>query len=133
MQGEFIVMPELYKTMPDLVPKPCGWRKYTDSTQAKHSFLSEFIDMQVTLPEPDQLRRRLAQLHQKSVSLTGMFGFYTTTFQGNTPQDVPWESSWTAFFTKLFRHVLALDFDANGFWEDSNTLSERVVNMSSLA
>lgn len=93
MQGEYIVMPELYKTTPDLVPKPYGSGKYTDSTQAKHSFLSEFIDMQITLPEPYQLCRRLAQLHQKSVSLTGMFGFYTTTCQGNTPQDVSWEIS----------------------------------------
>lgn len=32
MQGEFSAMSELYKTMPDLVPKPYGWGKYTDST-----------------------------------------------------------------------------------------------------
>lgn len=104
-----------------------------DSLQQKYFFLSEFIDMRVGLPEPDQLCRKLAQLHEKSVSPTSMFGFYITTCQRSTPQDASWNGSWTVFFTKLLRHVLAQDLDVNGIWEEFTSLSEGWSNVSFLA
>jgi hypothetical protein len=70
-------MSELYKTMPDMVLRLYGWEEYSaDSLREQYFFLSEFIDMHNSLLDPGQLCRKLAQLHQKSVSLTGMFGLY---------------------------------------------------------
>ncbi|KAL3434764.1 Fructosamine kinase-domain-containing protein [Aspergillus tetrazonus] len=127
MEGEFNAQSELYKTMPEFVPKPYSWGEFDQPDLKTYFFLSEFVDMSDRVPEPNQLCTKLARLHRDSVSPTGMFGFHITTCQGNTPQDVSWESSWTVFFSKLLRHVLDQDAIVNGVWEDLNTLSQRAL------
>lgn len=129
IQGEFNAQCELYRTMPDFVPKPYSWGEIDRSDPKTYFFLSEFINMADRIPEPYQLCTRLAQLHRESVSPTGMFGFHITTCQGNTPQNVSWESSWTIFFSKLLRHVLGRDSAVNGVWEDLNILSRRALKL----
>lgn len=113
--------------MPEFVPRPYTWGEFNQSEPKIYFFLSEFVDMSDRVPEPNQLCTKLARLHRDSVSPTGMFGFHITTCQGNTPQDVTWESSWAAFFSKLLRHVLDRDAEINGIWEDLDTLAQRVL------
>jgi protein-ribulosamine 3-kinase len=127
MEGEFNAMSELYQTMPEFIPKPYSWGKYHIEQPETYFFLSEFINMSHGMPDPNQLCSKLAQLHRKSVSPTGKFGFHVTTCQGNTPQQVSWESSWAIFFSKLLTHVLNLDVETNGTWEDFNTLARRAI------
>ena len=111
MEGEYNATSELYRTMPNFVPKPVAWGSYRVANPDTYYFLSEFIDMSDRTPEPNQLCSKLAQLHRSSVSPTGKFGMHVTTCQGRTPQAVNWESSWTAFFSNLIRHVTKIDFE----------------------
>ncbi|EIT75958.1 putative kinase [Aspergillus oryzae 100-8] len=104
VQGEFNSMSEIYATAPGFVPKPYTWGTcYLDDTEA-YFFISEFIDFSSRLSKFDRICRKLADLHQTSVSPTGKFGFHVT-----TSQSVPWERSWTVFSSKLLAHVVSLD------------------------
>lgn len=128
MEGEFNAMSELYKTMPSFVPKPHSWGKYRAENPDTYFFLSQYIDMSDRVPDPNQLCFKLARLHRSSISPTGQFGFHVTTCQGRIPQAVAWESSWTTFFTKLLEHVINLDFETNGYWEELDQLEKRTIS-----
>ncbi|OAP59167.1 hypothetical protein AYL99_06465 [Fonsecaea erecta] len=127
IEGEYNSMSELYKTMPELFPKPYTWGKCSGSAIDTYYFLAEFIDMSDRAPEPQQLCSKLARLHKTSVSPTGMFGFHITTCQGRIPQAVAWESNWTTYFTNLLRHVIALDNAENGGWDALSALEDRLL------
>lgn len=120
-------MSELYKTMPDFVPKPYTWGELDNREPKIYFFLSEFVNMTNKDPEPNQICSKLARLHRDSVSPTGMFGFHITTCLGNTAQEVAWESSWVVFFSKLLKHAVGRDVQINRAWEDLDTLSQRVL------
>lgn len=126
MEGEYNAMSELYKTMPEFVPRPICCGRYRFDNPETYYFLSDFIDMSDGIPEPDQLCYKLAQLHKNSVSPTGKFGLQVTTCQGRTPQAVSWESSWTRFFSNLLRHVTDLDQQTNGYWDGLGLLERRI-------
>ncbi|KAJ5088357.1 hypothetical protein N7456_011973 [Penicillium angulare] len=120
-------MSELYKWAPDLVPKPHSWGKYRQASPEAYFFLIQYIEMSDKMPDPQQLCRKLAKLHRVSQSPTGQFGFHITTCQGRIPQSVSWESNWTICFTKMLKHVLDMDFDTNGYWEDLDKVAERLI------
>ncbi|KAL4902255.1 hypothetical protein BDW74DRAFT_169716 [Aspergillus multicolor] len=131
VEGKHAAQSELYKTMPDLVLEPYGWSRFQQRQPETYFFLSEFVDMKtgdIQRPDAEQLCEKLAKLHRGSISPTGMFGLYTTTYQGHIPQAVSWERSWTIFFSKLFRHVLASHAQSNGVWTDLETLAERALD-----
>jgi protein-ribulosamine 3-kinase len=128
MEGEFNAMSEHYKWMPDFVPKPHAWGKYSTSEPDTYFFLQQFVDMSDRVPDPDQLCRQLAKLHRTSISPTGEFGFHVTTCQGAQPQMVTWEKSWTVFFTKLLEHIASADFQINGRWEGLAELEQRLFD-----
>ncbi|KAK4889129.1 hypothetical protein LTR27_012032 [Elasticomyces elasticus] len=128
MEGEFNAMSELYKWAPDLVPKPYAWGRYKAANPETHFFLQQYIEMSDRVPEPDQLCEKLARLHRTSVSPNGCFGFHITTCQGGIPQSVGWETSWTTFFAKLLKHVVDLDLELNGRWENLEILEQRVFS-----
>ncbi|KIW88777.1 uncharacterized protein Z519_10824 [Cladophialophora bantiana CBS 173.52] len=77
---------------------------------------------------PEQLCAELAKLHKTSVSPTGKFGFYITTCQGRVPQAVAWESSWTIYFTKLLRNVIALDDAENYLTKDGRVVKPSLIH-----
>ena len=129
MEGEFNSMSELYKWQPDLVPKPLAWGKYRIEEPETYFFLQQYIDMSDRVPDPEQLCKKVAQLHRNSTSPNGEFGFHITTCQGCRPQCVEWEKSWTVFFTKLLKHVAQMDFEINGDWEEMNILEQRIFDL----
>src|SRR5690348_16690647 len=45
LEGEFNSMSELHKTMPNFVPEPYAWGKYSSERPETYFFLSEFIEM----------------------------------------------------------------------------------------
>ncbi|KAI0157014.1 Fructosamine kinase-domain-containing protein [Xylariaceae sp. FL1272] len=128
MEGEFNAMSEIYKWAPDLVPRPHSFGAYHGGESEGYFFLSEFVNMIDKLPDPTHLGAKLACLHRESRSPNGQFGFHTTTCQGRVPQYVPWEQNWKKFFTKLLRHVIDLDFDNNGYWEELEILEKRLLS-----
>lgn len=127
MEGEFAAMTELYKTMPSFVPRPIAWGKFQIEDPPTFFFLCDFVDMSSQMPDPDRLCARVAQLHRTSVSPTGQFGFHIRTCQGRTPQATEWDSSWTSFFTKFLAHVMVLDFEINGPWEELKRIEDQTL------
>ncbi len=128
MEGEFHGMTELYNTMPELVPKPHCWGKFSTTAPETYFFLAEFIDMSDRAPDPNQLCSKLARLHRDSQSPTGKFGFHVTTCQGQRPQAVEWESNWTIFVGNLLRNVIAIDDAENGPWSALTQLQDRLLS-----
>ena len=85
-------MSELYKTKPNLVPKPIAWgRTVEDPT---YFFLCEYLNISDRLPDPAKLATQIADLHKSSVSPTGKFGFHVPTYDGKLPQVTDWDNSW---------------------------------------
>ena len=128
MLGEYTSITAIHALMPNLVPTPHGWGKYKHGSPATYFFLSEFVDMKTSAPEPVQFTARLAEMHRKSQSPCGMFGFPVTTCDGKLPHTVAWEASWATFFAKLLRGVLKLDAESNGTWPELEAAAQQVIN-----
>ncbi|KAH0538683.1 hypothetical protein FGG08_004758 [Glutinoglossum americanum] len=128
MEGEFNAMSELYKTIPSLVPKPYAWGKRQLESPATYFFLCEFVNISDRLPDPAKLGACLAELHKKSVSPTGKFGFHVPTYDGKLEQVVDWDSSWPSFFGKLLAGVLQSDIKTNGPWEELEVIVQRTLS-----
>ena len=122
-------MSELRRTVPHLVPAPIGWGKFRLPNPPTYFFLIEFVHVSNRLPDPVQFGLRLAELHHKSVSPTGKFGFHITTYDGNLPHNVQWNDSWPDFFAKLLRSAYEHDKRANGVWMELDTLFNQVIDV----
>jgi len=111
---------------------PHGRGKYQKGSPDTYFFLSDFLDLDTSAPEPAQFTARVAELHRKSKSPNGMFGFEGTTCDGTTcdgkvPHTVAWEKSWATFFGKLLRGVLKLDTEVNGVWPELEAAADQVI------
>ncbi|KAK3291456.1 Fructosamine/Ketosamine-3-kinase [Chaetomium fimeti] len=117
VRGEYISMSEIYRTLPGIAPEPRGYGKCNKG--GAYFFLCDFLHINKdALPNSVRLGKKLAELHRKSVSPTGKFGFHCTTFDGKLPLTTGWDSNWTSFFTKLIRGVYELDIKVNGLWKE---------------
>ncbi|KAL2143050.1 hypothetical protein VTI28DRAFT_390 [Corynascus sepedonium] len=114
--GEYTSMAEIYKTLPSIAPEPRGYGKCNN--EDAYFFICDYLPIDHELPDPVRLGEKLAELHRKSQSPTGEFGFHCTTFDGKLPLTTTWDSSWTSFFTRLMRDVYNLDNEVNGFWQE---------------
>ncbi|KAL9638851.1 MAG: hypothetical protein Q9164_001287 [Protoblastenia rupestris] len=128
MLGEFTSVTKIHSLTPGLVPEPYGWGKYKAGFPDTYFFLSDFVDMDTSAPEPARFTARVAELHRKGTSPNCMFGFEVTTCDGKLPHTVAWEKSWATFFGKLLRGVLKLDSEVNGVWEELEVTADQVVN-----
>ena len=79
------------------------------------------------LPDPIRLGRQLAELHRKSISPTGKFGFHVPTYDRRLPQVVDWDSSWASFFGKMLLGTLQLDIEVNSPWKELEEVVGRTV------
>lgn len=127
MEGEFQAMTELYKTVPALIPKPHAWGKLTTQYPPTYFFLCDFVNISDRLPDPVTVGARVAELHQRSVSPTGKFGFHVPTYDGKLPQTVDWDGSWPNFFSKLILGVFKLDVEVNGPWKELEDVLNVVI------
>ena len=113
MRSEFECTKAIYTLTPDFVPKPVAWGSYKLIPNT-HFYLCKFHEMSGEMPDPYEFTARLAELHQKSNSPEGKFGFHMTTFNGNLAQLGGWESSWEAYFTKSMQLALELELKVKG-------------------
>ncbi|KAH8648118.1 Fructosamine kinase-domain-containing protein [Ilyonectria robusta] len=127
LEGEYNSISELYKWVPDLVPKLHSWGRCTLQEPESYFLLVEFVDFIGGMPDPEQLCTKIARLHRESRSPNGQFGFHITTCLGRTQQLVSWEQVWTTFFMKLLRHAIEVDVQGNGPWEELDKLEKRLV------
>lgn len=127
--GEFESSKVIYQLMPDFIPQPLGYGKYSGNEDPPmYFYLSEFVDMDVaTAPDPVEFTDRLAEMHKTSQSPNGKFGFHVTTCDGDRAHVVDWEESWAVFYRKLFLGVCKLDLARNGPWPEF----ERVTQVAS--
>lgn len=129
MEGEYWAITELYKTIPRNIPRPIARGKFEREAPPTYFFLCDFIEMSQQVPDPAQLCSTIIELHQKSISPTGKFGFHVRTCNGRTPQATEWNSSWTAFFANLMRNVIADDFKTNGLWPELEKVGRETVDV----
>lgn len=111
-EGEFESLEAIYMVSPGSVPKVHAWGKF-DATETDEEctyfLLEEFRDIKVQPANPVKLATLLAELHHRSTSPTGKFGFHISTCHAKIPQTVStWEDSWCTLFSKHLRQVMDL-------------------------
>ncbi|KAI1323762.1 Fructosamine/Ketosamine-3-kinase [Xylariaceae sp. FL0255] len=115
VNGEFRSMCEIYNTLPAIAPKPRGYGECQE--KGKYFFVCDFLNISHDLPDPVRLGKTLSELHLKSQSPNGKFGFYCTTFDGEKPLNTTWDENWTRFFSRLINDVYQQEKDINGHWK----------------
>jgi fructosamine-3-kinase len=129
MLGEWTSVNEIEKFMPGLLPTPRAWGKFKATSPVTYFYLSDFVPMDIfSPPEPVQFTKKVAQLHQTSVSPNGKFGFQVTTCDGKMAHTVDWESSWATFYARLLGGVAKLDEDTNGSLPKLKAATSNVIN-----
>lgn len=76
----------------------------------------------------DELPYRIAEMHEKSTSPTGKFGFHIATCVGTLPQNNRWQDSWEVFFLQNMRNKFKLADEVQG--EDPEVTQLRAVIVS---
>ncbi|KAL8798071.1 MAG: hypothetical protein Q9182_006982 [Xanthomendoza sp. 2 TL-2023] len=128
LEGEFNSMCELYQTAPNFVPRPYTWGKLNVSNPDTYYFLCDFIEMTNQNPDPAQLCTKLVEMHQASLSPTGMFGFHVNTCQGNLAQQTSWNPTWVGYYTQLVRGAMRLNTEINGNWKNLEQCVDRLIS-----
>ena len=84
----------------------------------------------INLQKNFRSRRNSAQglLHTKSESPNGKFGFHTITYNGDVPQENGFANTWEEFFINGFKHMLNLNIERGGPWEEMNCLEAGMLS-----
>ncbi|KAK1764261.1 Fructosamine kinase-domain-containing protein [Phialemonium atrogriseum] len=128
LKGEFESAKEIYRLMPGFIPQPFAYGRYKVSNPVPYFYLSEFIDMDITTaPDPGEFATKLAELHKKSESPTGKFGFHVVTCDGKMPHTVDWQDSWAVFFGRLLQGICKIDRETNGPWPEMERATEQLI------
>ena len=88
----------------------------------------DFIELKPTLPEPVELCARIVEIHQKSVSPTGKFGFHVPKCHGKNLQMNTWTSSWAECFTEILTWFFNEDVRQNGNWPEYEAAFTKVTS-----
>lgn len=127
MSGEFVSMTALHDTVPDLVPTPVAWGTYASDPNI-HFFLCSFHDMTDEIPDIQKFTSKVAELHRKSVSPKGKYGFPVPTYQGRIPQENGWADTWEQFFTNSIKRMMAVEEESQGPDPDMQRLEDALIN-----
>jgi protein-ribulosamine 3-kinase len=121
IEGEFESLKAINAVAPEFAPLPHGWGKYRGSrcTEDTYFLLAQFREVGEQPPDPIKFTARLADMHKRSVSPTGKFGFHTTTCHAKLPQITNcWEDSWETLYRKQLAHMIKLDVEKHGEWPE---------------
>ena len=119
IHGEMESLKALNAVSPDFIPYPYAWGAYVKDDPVTHFLLAEFRDVGQQPPDPIEFTARLADMHKRSVSPTGKFGFHITTCHAKLAQVTDmWEDSWEILYKKQLAHMMKLDEEKNGIWPD---------------
>ena len=118
-EGEFESIKAIHRVDPSFAPEPIACGRYRVKEPETCFFLAEFREIGEQPPNPVKFTASLANLHKKSISPTGKFGFHVTTCSGNITQATNcWEDSWETLYRKQLAHHIKLDEEKNGVWPD---------------
>ena len=126
MLAEFTSMSAIHSVLSDFAPRPISWGTYASEPEC-HFYLATFHEMAEELPDINAFAWKVAELHMKSESPNGKFGFPVTTFSGNAPQENSWTDTWEAFFTQAVTHMLKLEEESQGPSEEMRRLGDELV------
>lgn len=127
VSGEYMSMKALHDTLPELTPEPIAWGTFAQADNV-HFFLCEFVDMTDDLPDVEASMKMLAELHAKSSSPNGQYGFHVPTLQGTFPQFTEWTDSWENFFTKSITTVFENEERSQGPDEEVQYLCKETLS-----
>jgi len=129
IEGEFESLKALYAVSPKFVPEPFAMGHYQQDGHDTFFLLEEFRPVGEQPPEPVAFTARVAELHKKSVSPTGKFGFHTTVVHGKAPQLTDqWDESWCVVYRKLLGHVVQHDQEKLGPWPEFKVVATIVLD-----
>ncbi|RDW86697.1 uncharacterized protein DSM5745_03339 [Aspergillus mulundensis] len=127
-EGEYHSALAIREVVSDFVPKPAAWGEYHDGQTSVYFYLADFHDMDLRAPpDPKRFTAKVAELHSKSKSPTGMFGFYTPTVLGIFERTVKWETSWAQCFTNQLQDVIRYDNETNGYWPEFDAACKQLI------
>jgi len=128
IHGEFESLKAIHAVAPEFAPEPYGWGQYDDTESPTYFLLAEFREVGEQPPDPVKFTARLADMHRRSVSPTGKFGFHITTCHAKLPQitDI-WEESWAVLYAKQLDHMIKLDAEKHGIWPEFQHLCRLTV------
>lgn len=124
--GEFDAIVTINNTVSDFAPRAIAVESYASDSDIWF-LLCTFHDLDMNL-QADDLTYRLSEMHRKSSSPTGKFGFHTTTCVGTLPQDNRWQGSWEVFFLQNLRNKFRLEDESQGEDQEVNNLREVIVS-----
>lgn len=127
-EGQYESDAAIYAISPLFTPKPFCWGKYKAPGPDTYFLLAEFREIGQQPPEPIRLAARLAEMHKKSISPTGKFGFHTTTCHGKMPQLTDlWSDNWEELYHAQLKYVFESDIKKHGHWPEFEFLSTLVL------
>jgi protein-ribulosamine 3-kinase len=127
-EGEYESACAVNAIVPNFVPKAVAWGKYLEGDSEVYFFLGDYHDMGLSsVPEPNNFISKPAQLHTKSKSPAGMFGFHVPAALGKFPRAVKWENSWATCFTNQLQDVIAYDNQTNGLWLEYDAVCKQLI------
>ena len=127
LQGEFESTSAIRAVTGDFTPESIAWGSFKGIPNT-HYYLCIFHELAEELPEPTEFCAKLAALHTKSESSNGKFGFHITTYNGDLPQENSFTDTWEEFFVNGFKHMLALNIERGGPWEEMKRLESGMLS-----
>ncbi|OQE43171.1 hypothetical protein PENCOP_c003G07814 [Penicillium coprophilum] len=80
-------------------------------------------------PEPEPFVAKVAELHSKGISPTGMFGFPVPTVCGIFERTVTWEKSWANCFANQLKRIIDFDKQTNGAWPEFEDACKQIIDV----
>lgn len=128
VHGEYESLKAIQAVSPEFAPEPHAYGTYGRGSSRTNFLLMQFRPIGQQPPDALAFTERLADLHRRSQSPTGKFGFHTTICHVTLPQitDV-WEDSWALLFQKQFAHMIELDKERNGISPSFQSLAQIII------
>ena len=93
-----------------------------------HYYICKFYDLTKELPKPSEFCKRVAALHNESISPNGKFGFHVVTYNGDLPQENGYTDTWEDCFTNGFLHMIKLNLQRGGPWKEIEVLQLDMIS-----
>lgn len=126
LSGEFKGAQDLYAIMPELMPEPIAWGAYKDIPET-YFFVMRYHEMSEDIPDVSDFPALVAEMHSRSASKTGEFGYPIITFGGRNPQSFPMSKSWEECFSKGLNFIFDLEEETHGPNEEMQQLREGLI------
>lgn len=113
VMGEFFSMTTLHEAIPEATPAPIAWGTYTSDSNI-HFFICQCVDVIDEIPDIETFTAKVAELHTKTSSPNGKYGFTVPTYLGQMAQYNTWTDSWEDFFTVSMEKLMTTIEESQG-------------------